>query len=334
MVEPLALLGPGAAEAAVAAHLAAPLGGGGGAFALARLWPGGAVVPVGAIPPPWQAAFSRLTAPRPAWAGLAQVPAVMGILNVTPDSFSDGGRYLDPARAVEAGLAMAAAGAAIIDVGGESTRPGAKPVPPEEEQARVLPVVRALAAAGLAVAVDSRNAATMAACLAEGARIVNDISALAHDPQAAATVAKAGCPVVLMHMRGTPQTMTGCGGYGEVAAEVAAELAARVAAAEQAGVTRAAIALDPGIGFAKNAHESAALLGRLGALLSLGFPLVVGVSRKSFLGALAGEAEPGRRLPGSLAAGLLAVLHGAAVLRVHDVAETVQALRVWRALSA
>ena len=270
-----------------------------------------------------------MIAPVISWAGLIG-PAVMGILNVTPDSFSDGGRYGDHARAIAAGVAMAAAGAAIVDVGGESTRPGARMIPAEEEAARVLPVIRALAAEGLVVSVDTRHARTMRAALDAGARIVNDVSGLAYDPDAAGVVAAAGCPVVLMHMRGTPGTMAGLAAYGDVAAEVTAELGARGAAAVAAGVAVERIAVDPGIGFAKTAAQSVALLGRLEVLRALGRPVVVGVSRKSFIGALAGVSDPGARLPGSLAAGLLAVAKGAAVLRVHDVAATVQALKVWR----
>jgi dihydropteroate synthase len=258
----------------------------------------------------------------------------MGVLNVTPDSFSDGGRHLDPARAIAAGLAMAEAGAALVDVGGETTRPRAAPTPPEEERRRILPVIRALAAHGVAVSVDTRNAATMAAALDAGARVVNDVSALAHDPDAARVVAGAGCPVVLMHMRGTPATMHEHASYADVAQEVARELALSIEAAEAAGIARAAIAIDPGIGFAKMAADNLALLPRLPLLLGLGRPLVVGVSRKRFIGTLAGEPAPARRLPGSLAAALHAAGHGAAMLRVHDVAETVQALRVWRALAS
>ena len=332
LIEPRGWLHRAAARDAVAAGLARPLAGGPAAFSLARLLPGGAVVPVAAVPPRFQPVLERIAAAPAGWAGLPAGPVVMGILNVTADSFSDGGRHLAPARAIAAGLAMAQAGAALVDVGGESTRPGALAVPPAEERARVVPVVRALAAQGVAVSVDTRNAATMAAVLDAGARIVNDISALAHDPAAPALVAARGCPVVLMHMRGQPETMAGLGQYADVAAEVAAELAARVAAAEAAGVARAAIALDPGIGFAKDAAANLELLARLGVLLGLGLPLVVGVSRKRFIGGIAGEAEPQRRLPGSLAAGLAACLAAASVLRVHDVAETVQALRVWQAI--
>jgi dihydropteroate synthase len=267
------------------------------------------------------------------WAGLSlDRPRVMGVLNVTPDSFSDGGDHIDPRRAIEAGQAMAADGADIVDVGGESARPGAPPTPPHEEQTRVVPVIRALSEAGIRVSIDTRNAATMAAALDAGAAIVNDISALTHDPAAAALVAARGCPVVLMHMRGDPATMNTRAVYTDIAREVADELAARIAAAKQAGIARDAIAIDPGIGFAKLAPHSLELLRRLSELAVLRRPILVGVSRKSFIGRTGGEPDPRRRLPGSLAAGLFAVAQGAHILRVHDVPETVQALRLWGAL--
>jgi dihydropteroate synthase len=258
----------------------------------------------------------------------------MAILNATPDSFSDGGDHFEPGRAIAAGLEMRAAGADIIDVGGESTRPGASAVDPGEEMRRILPVVRGLAAEGCAVSIDTRNAATMRAALEAGAAIVNDVSGLAHDARSAAVCAAAGCPVVLMHMRGTPATMTEFARYDDVARDVAAELAARVAAAEAAGVARAAIALDPGIGFAKTATQNARLLADLPVLAALGFPLLVGVSRKRVIGALGEVPVPKDRLPGSIAAGLFALARGARMLRVHDVAATVQAVRVWHALAA
>ena len=268
-----------------------------------------------------------------AWAGLSlDRPRLMGVLNVTPDSFSDGGFHLDPGPAVAAGLAMAAAGADIVDVGGESTRPGAPPTPPDEEQGRVVPVIRALAGAGVTVSVDTRNAATMAAALDAGAAIVNDISALTHDPDALALVAARGCPVVLMHMRGDPATMNARAVYADIAREVTDELAARIHAAELAGIARDAIAIDPGIGFAKLAPHSLELLRRLPELATLDCPILVGVSRKSFIGRLGDEPDPQRRLPGSLAAGLFALSHGAHILRVHDVPETAQALKLWVAL--
>ena len=255
---------------------------------------------------------------------------MMGILNVTPDSFSDGGTNENP---IARGLAMAQAGADIIDVGGESTRPRAEPVDIQTEIARVIPVVKALAEAGLTVSIDTRNAATMRAALEAGARIVNDVSALAHDPQAAEVVAQSACLVVLMHMRGTPATMTGLADYTDVVLDVTRELSDRVAAAEAAGIDRARIAIDPGFGFAKRPAHSTELLRRLDELLDLDLPILAGVSRKGFIGQLSGEANASRRLAGSLAAGLFAVGKGAQILRVHDVAETVQALRVWRGLA-
>ncbi len=265
----------------------------------------------------------------PIWAGLTlDRPRVMGILNVTPDSFSGAG----PRDAVDAGLAMAAAGADIIDVGGESTRPGAGDVPPDVEQDRVIPVVRRLAGAGLCVSVDTRNAATMRAALDAGARIINDVSGLTHDPDAAALVASRGCPVVLMHMRGTPGTMNAAAVYGDVVAEVRAELTARIDAAIAAGIARGNIAIDPGIGFAKLADHSRAILRDLEAFASLGYPVLVGLSRKSFIGAISGETRADRRLGGSLAAAVFAALRGAKIFRVHDVPETVQAFRVWQSL--
>ena len=269
----------------------------------------------------------------PPWSGLVwDRPAVMGILNMTPDSFSDGGLHADPSRAIAAGLEMAATGADIIDVGGESTRPGAALVTAAEEQARVVPVIKALAAAGLRVSVDTRNATTMAAALDAGAVIVNDVSALAHDPAAARLVASRGADVVLMHMRGEPATMNAYARYRDVAVEVARELAIRVEAALQAGIAPQRMAIDPGIGFAKTGEHNLELLNRLPILLNLGLPVLVGVSRKSFIGKISLVEDPMKRLPGSLAAMLFAVARGAAILRVHDVAETTQALRVHAAL--
>jgi dihydropteroate synthase len=256
----------------------------------------------------------------------------MAILNVTPDSFSDGGRRFDTQDAIAAGLAMAAEGADIIDVGGESTRPGASEVAPDIEQDRVLPVIQALAEAGLCVSADTRNAATMRAALAAGARIINDVSALAHDPLAASVVAEHACPVVLMHMRGAPATMNALAVYEDVVAEVHGELAQRVDAAIAAGIRPEQIAIDPGIGFAKDATQSLAVLRGLPSLASLGYPVLAGVSRKRFIGIVSQESQVEQRLGGSLAAGLFAVLRGASILRVHDVKETVQALRLWHNL--
>ena len=335
LIEPLGLLQPADAARAVAAGIALPLAGDLGSFTLARaLDPPGPPARATGAPAAWQDALRRLGAPVPPWAGLPPGPAVMGIVNVTPDSFSDGGDRLDPVRAVEAGLAMAAAGAALVDVGGESTRPGSRPTPPELERERVLPVVAALARARVTVSIDTRNAETMATALDAGAAIVNDVSGLAHDPAAAALLAQRDCPVILMHTRGTPETMGGLATYTDVAAEVASELSDRVAAAMAAGIAAERIALDPGIGFAKTAEQNAELLRRLPVLLQLGRPILAGVSRKGFIGRLSGEAEARRRGAGSLAAALLALSRGATLLRVHDVADTVQAVRVWQGLRA
>jgi dihydropteroate synthase len=253
---------------------------------------------------------------------------IAGILNATPDSFANAG----VAASVEDGLRMIAEGADILDIGGESTRPGASGVDPELEQARVVPLIRALAGRGAVISVDTRNATTMRAALDAGAEIVNDVSALRHDPAAAGVVAERRCQVVLMHMRGTPQTMQSLAHYDDVVSEVRAELRERIAAAEAAGIARERIFIDPGIGFAKTGEQNEVLLRRLAELAALGLKLWVGSSRKAFIGALSGEPDASRRMPGSVAAAVFAAQQGAACLRVHDVRETVQALRVWQAL--
>lgn len=256
-------------------------------------------------------------------------PCVMGILNVTPDSFSDGGEHLDTASAVQHARRMAADGAAIVDVGGESTRPGAARVPVEEEIARVAPVLQALAADGAAVpvSIDTRHAAVAAVALDAGAVLVNDVSA-GGDPGMFPLVAERGAGMCLMHMKGEPATMQDDPRYDDVVDEVAAFLEARMRAAVDAGVREDAIVLDPGIGFGKTADHNLALLAGLPRIAALGRPVLVGVSRKGVIGALTGR-EVGDRLPGSIGAGLAAVQAGAAVLRVHDVAETVDAMRAF-----
>jgi dihydropteroate synthase len=257
-------------------------------------------------------------------------PLVMGIINVTPDSFSDGGQFVAADAAIAAGRAMLAAGADILDIGGESTRPGAAIVPPDEEISRIVPVIRALA--GAVISVDTRNAATMAAALDAGATIVNDVSGLRHDPAAASLVAARGSPVILMHMRGTPATMNAQAHYDNVVDDVLAELSALRDAAIAAGIVAENIALDPGFGFAKLGAQNLALLRATARFAALGHPLVVGVSRKRFIGEFSGEPVAKNRLPGSLAASLYALGQGAAIVRVHDVAATVQAVRIWRLL--
>lgn len=339
LIEPLGLLHGPEAVAAVAAELAMPLAGGPAAFALARLIDTeqgeDELRAVPDLPDDWRPELDRLSAPVPAWAGLPPGrAAIMGIVNVTPDSFSDGGEYLDSDAAVAAARAMAAEGADLIDIGGESTRPGSAPTPPAEERKRILPVIRTLAGAGPAVSVDTRNAETMAAALEAGAAIVNDVSALAHDPEAAPLLARKNSPVVLMHMRGDPATMMQFAHYRDIALEVTLELAERIELAERAGIARERIAVDPGIGFAKSGTQNGELLRRLGLLLNLGCPVLVGLSRKRFLSRMvAGEPPAKERGPGSLAGALFALARGARVLRVHDVAATVQAVRVWEGLS-
>ncbi len=259
-------------------------------------------------------------------------PFLMGIVNATPDSFSDGGRFLDPALAVAHALRLAEEGADLVDLGGESTRPGAPPVPEDEELRRVVPVVEALRARGFAlpISVDTTKAAVARAALAAGADLVNDVSGLA-DPALARVVAEAGAPIVLMHTRGTPADMQSWASYGDVVAEVRDELALLLRRAETAGVDPEHILLDPGIGFAKTPAHNLELLARLGELRPLGRPLLVGPSRKSFIGAAAG-APVEDRLPGTLAAVTAAVLAGAEWVRVHDVAPARQAARVAAAI--
>ncbi len=246
----------------------------------------------------------------------------MGILNVTPDSFSDGGRYLDARAAVARGLEMAAEGADIIDVGGESTRPGALPVAPDEEMARVVPVVREIRKESAAlISVDTSKAAVARAAMDAGADIINDVSALRFDPDMAGVAADSGAAVVLMHMKGTPETMQVEPRYEDLFAEVRGFLEARADAARSAGVRRDRIIVDPGIGFGKTFAHNIALIEGLGFLDDLGFPVLAGVSRKSFIGKALG-AGPGERLEGSLAAGVLCIERGTHILRVHDVRAT------------
>jgi len=255
-------------------------------------------------------------------------PRVMGILNVTPDSFSDGGELPGVDAALRRGEDMLREGASLLDVGGESTRPGARAVPLEEELRRVLPVVEALVRRfSIPVSVDTRKAAVARAALDAGAHVVNDVSGLTHDPALGREVARAGAGLILMHMRGTPQDMGTRAHYAEVAEEVATELSGAVARARLAGVPDESLVLDPGIGFAKTPAQSLQLLRDLGSLRTLGFPLLVGASRKSFLGEILGV-PPRERVTGSAVAAVLAWLQGARIFRVHDVAPTVQALAV------
>jgi len=256
----------------------------------------------------------------------------MGILNVTPDSFSDGGEWMDVNAVLRRAEAMIREGADILDVGGESTRPGARLVPEGEELDRVLPVVEALASRfATPISVDTRKAEVARAALDAGASIVNDVSALAFDPAMAEVVARSGAGVVLMHMRGTPPDMRERARYVNLESEVAVELAASVARARASGIDPAAIVVDPGFGFAKDEDQSLRLLANLASLVGLGFPVLVGPSRKSFLGELL-DVPPAGRVAGTVAACLLSWLQGAAIFRVHDVAPVAQALRVGHAV--
>lgn len=259
-------------------------------------------------------------------------PQVMGILNVTPDSFSDGGKHGDAQAAIDAGFAMAEAGAAIIDVGGESTRPGATSVWEGDEIARIQPVIAALAKGGTAVSVDTRKAAVMEAALAAGAGVINDISSLRHDARAMAVVAAASCPVVLMHAPGAGSDPHDGGAYDHALFDVFDMLEDRIAACTAAGINRARIVVDPGIGFGKGVADNLALLNGIALFHALGCPVLVGASRKRIIGALDGEAGADARLGGSVALHYHAVSHGVQLLRVHDVPETRQALRMWRGL--
>jgi dihydropteroate synthase len=249
-------------------------------------------------------------------------PLLMGVVNVTPDSFSDGGRFLEPARAISHGLALVQAGADLLDIGGESSRPGAAPVPAGEELGRILPVLEGLARyAAVPLSVDTTKAEVARAALAAGASLVNDISALRFDPGLGEAVARAGAALVVMHMRGTPADMQqGEIAYTDVLAEVRAFLAEALARAEAAGVPRSRVLIDPGLGFGKTARHNLALLAGLPSLAGLGQALVVGPSRKSFLGEVLGR-PVGERQWGTAAAVAAAVLGGAHIVRVHDVAE-------------
>jgi dihydropteroate synthase len=262
-------------------------------------------------------------------------PLVMGVVNVTPDSFSDGGRFLDPAAALAQARRLIGEGADMLDIGGESTRPGAEPTGEAEEAARVLPVIEAIRAeTAVPISIDTVKPSVARAAVAAGASMWNDVSALG-DFGALETAASLGCQVVLMHMQGAPRTMQDHPHYEDVVGEVEAFLAARAEAAIRAGVRREAIWLDPGIGFGKTLAHNLALLAHLDRLGRLGFPILLGVSRKSFIRSIDRRAEAADdRLGGSLAAALWGARAGAAAVRVHDVRETAQALKVWTAIEA
>ena len=279
--------------------------------------------------------IDRISGSRLPFAGLAlDRPRIMGIVNVTPDSFSDGGQFVVPEAAIAHGRALRAAGADILDIGGESTRPGAVPVSADDELKRVIPVIAGLQDCGVPLSIDTRRAAVMAAALDAGAAIVNDVSALTHDPDSPALAARCRAPVVLMHMQGEPATMQADPRYDYAPLDVFDYLEVRIAACVAAGIAPANIAVDPGIGFGKSVKHNLEILRRLSLFHGLGVPILLGASRKGFIGRLSPGESADRRLPGSLAAALAGVAQGVQILRVHDVAETAQALAVWQAIQS
>ncbi|HVI05097.1 MAG TPA: dihydropteroate synthase [Sphingomicrobium sp.] len=281
--------------------------------------------------------WKALTSPRPALKLGERVirldqPQVMGIINATPDSFSDGGQFKDAAEAIEAGAKMSAQGAAIIDVGGESTRPGARSIWEGDEIERVAPVIQKLAAGGCAVSLDTRKPDVMTAGIKAGARMINDVSALTYDARSLEVAASLGVPIVLMHHKGAPEVMQDHPNYDDVLVEVYLWLEERIEAALGAGIAAEHILIDPGFGFGKNVSHNLELMNGLALLHSLGCPLVVGASRKRTIGALSNEAPVDKRLAGSITFALKAAEQGVQIVRAHDAFETVQALRVWRGL--
>jgi dihydropteroate synthase len=276
--------------------------------------------------------LEAITAPRARIAGLAlDRPRIMGIINVTPDSFSDGGLHASAQAAIAHGLQLAEEGADILDIGGESTRPGAAYVPAEEELARVIPVIEGLRArSGVRISVDTRKAAVMRQAAAVGADILNDVSALTHDPDSMRVAADSGLPVILMHAQGDPRTMNDNPQYSDVVLDVFDYLEGRIAACEAAGIARAKLVADPGIGFGKHLHHNVAVLAALALYHALGVPVLLGASRKKLIDHISDVPNPSDRVPGSIAAALAGAAQGMQIIRVHDVAATRQALNVWR----
>lgn len=277
--------------------------------------------------------FELIRRPRSRLCGLTlDRPRIMGVVNVTPDSFSDGGKFADAAEAVDHAWRLAQAGADILDIGGESTRPGSDPVDLKTELSRVLPVIEAIAGKTDAlISIDTRKAEVMRAAVSAGADIINDVSALMHDPRAMEAAAELDVPVILMHAQGDPKTMQDDPRYDDVLLDVFDFLEARVSACVAAGIPETKLIADPGIGFGKLLHHNLALLSGLSLMHGLGVPVLLGVSRKAFIGRLTGEKVASNRVSGSLAAALAGIAQGTQILRVHDVAETRQALTVWQA---
>jgi dihydropteroate synthase len=286
------------------------------------------------LSPAIEARLDAIVAPRPPFAGLPlDRPRLMGVVNVTPDSFSDGGRYASRDTAIAHARTLAAAGADILDIGGESTRPGAAPVSLDEELERVVPVIEALVGDGALVSIDTRHAAVMRAAVAAGARIINDVTALAGDPASLATAAASGAAIVLMHMQGEPRTMQQDPSYRDAPLDLYDAFAERLAACRASGIEPGRIAVDPGIGFGKRDPHNLAILADLALYHGLGCALALGVSRKSFIGRLSRGEGADNRLAGSLAAALAGLDRGVQIIRVHDLAETAQGVAIWRAVA-
>lgn len=261
-------------------------------------------------------------------------PHLMGVVNVTPDSFSDGGDYLDASAAIAHGKALVADGADILDIGGESTRPGSNPVSIDEECARVIPVIEGLKNERAVVSIDTRHSEVMQRAIDAGARIVNDVTALTHDPQSAKVCLDAGVDIVLMHMQGNPQTMQDNPTYDDAALDILNYMGERIISLAEMGLSREKIAIDPGIGFGKNLEHNLRILSGIDAFHALGVPLLLGVSRKSFITKIDRDVAPKDRVAGSIAAAIAGWDRGVQIFRVHDVAETRQALAVWQAIEA
>ncbi|MBC8049704.1 MAG: dihydropteroate synthase [Chitinophagales bacterium] len=343
-LRPIGIIWGANAAQAVAEGIALPLCGGPAAFLAAQIIegePGATKYAIARAPtltaidePSVQTLLAKLTNPRPSIAGLEwSRPRIMGILNVTPDSFSDGGQHNGADVAAAHARVLVGEGADIIDIGGESTRPGAPVVSFEDERARVMPVLERLKDLAAPISIDTRKAAIMRDAVGAGAAIINDVSALTFDPESLAAAATLKAPVILMHAQGTPQTMQDNPSYRDVLLEVYDHLEARIEAAVAAGVTREAIVVDPGIGFGKTFDHNLALMEGVSLFHGLGAPVLIGISRKGVTGQLAGEPDPKARDFGSVAAAALAANQGVQIIRVHNAAATRQALRVWQAAS-
>lgn len=279
--------------------------------------------------------LEAIRAPRPPLMGLRlDRPRIMGIVNVTPDSFSDGGKWSDPTKAIDHAVQLALEGAEILDIGGESTRPGSDTVAVDDELARVIPVIEGLRAkTDKLISVDTRKSQVMSAAAEAGADIINDVSALTFDPEALDVAADTGLPVMLMHAQGDPKTMNDNPQYSDVALDVYDFLSERITACEEAGIPKAKLIADPGIGFGKHLHHNISVLNALSLYHGLGVPILLGASRKKLIGQLCNVEDPEARVPGSIAAALSGVAQGVQIVRVHDVAETKQALSIWQAAS-